>query len=183
MGLTANGIVRRVAIALAVAVALALVVRFATDPDDPLASQSTAARDAGGTHLVGAADFRGIGPSSPGAVVLRWWQANQFGGSTRRIASFYAADSRPELAALRADRKLTEYIFDSTKPRVLDQRLEGSTAQVLTLLPTPAEAGTGEGKPYAFKLRRQNDGWKLADAFIAQRATAERDAKREQARK
>jgi hypothetical protein len=182
--MTGNRVVLRVAISLAVALAIALVVRVATDPSDPVATQSVVAQDVGRSALVTAADFEGIGPSSPGAVVLRWWQANQFNESARSIATFYTDGSRAPFAQLRADLRLTRYIFDATKPTILDQRAEGETAQVFTLIPPLGERATSKkSTPYVFKLSRERGSWKLTDSFVAVRAAGERRFARDRRRR
>jgi hypothetical protein len=182
--MSVNGVVWRVAVSLAVALAIALVVRVATDPADPIVTQTAVARDAGGSTLVVATDFKSVGATSPGAVVLRWWQANQFHEPARTIAAFYATDSRPRPAQLRADLKVTAYIFDSTKPLVLDQRSNGATAQVFTLIPPAGKGGSSKGStPYVFRLRSEQGRWKLVDSYMADRAAAERQFARERRRR
>jgi hypothetical protein len=184
MGMRRNGIAWRVAISLAVALVIAVAVRVATDPAAPVSTQPAVARVAGGSTLVTSADFKGVGATSPGAVVLRWWQANQFHEPAHAVAEFYAADSRPRPAQLRADVKLTEYIFNSTKPLVLDQRRTGGTAQVFTLIPPAGEAASSkDSTPYVFKLRSERGRWKLTDSYMADRAVAERRFARERRRR
>ena len=177
MGVIPKGVVWRVAIALVAAVVIALAVRVATDPDDPVSTEPAVARDADVSAVVGTADFEQAGARSPGATVLRWWQSNQFRRPVREVAAHYTADSRPSLGKLRADLKLVRYIFTSTKPLVVDQRTEGDTAQVFTLIAPPDERpGSRDSTTYVFAVERERGRWKLADTYLADRATAERDA-------
>jgi hypothetical protein len=173
------GIFVPIAIAIGLALVVAIVVRLATDPSDP-AERTAAPVGRGGTPFVGAADFTDLSPSSPGAVVLRWWQANQFRQPPRIVAAFYATANRPPLSRLEADLRLTRYIFRSSKPLVLDQRAEAGRARVFVLLPPPGDPVTSrDGKPYVFDLVRERGRWKLADEFVASRAAAERQFARD----
>ena len=184
MGLTAKSLAWRIAAALAVAVLIALAVRLATDPDDPAVTDTAAARETGGPALVSTSDFDGVGAASPGAVVLRWWQAVQFRRPIREIAAYYAPSARPGREDLRADLKLVRYIFDSTKPLVLDQRDDGGTAQVFTVIPPAGERSSPpEGQPYVFEVERVGASWKLTDTYLADRATAERSTASEKKRR
>jgi hypothetical protein len=169
VGLRLISPVRVVAVALLVAVALSLVVRFASGP-----SGAHGAPAVNGT-LVRAGDFEHVDRSGPGGVVLRWWQANQFGRPLREIAGFYVAAHRPAARALRADLGVMRYVFRQTKPLVLDEYVTGDTAQVFVLIPPLGKpASNAAGVPYVFRVAREGGQWKLADDFIAQRASGER---------
>jgi hypothetical protein len=184
VGLMPKSVAWRIAISLGVALVIALAVRLATDPDDPVTTEPAGVRGVpGGPALVTSADFEGVGASSPGAVVLRWWQAIQFRRPVRRVADYYAATSRPKSKDLRADLKLARYIFDSTKPRVLDQRTDGGTAQVFTIIPPADDVASTEGQPYVFELEREGESWRLADTYLADRADAERTTAAESRRR
>jgi hypothetical protein len=159
--------VRVIALSLALALVLALAAHFA----------------AGGAHvpaptgtLVREADFRHLDSNGPGALVLRWWQANQFHRPLRAVDAFYAASDRPTVAALRSDLKVVSYFFDETKPFVLDEYVTGDTAQVFALIPRPRKAvSDSNGLPYVFRAVREGGRWKLADNFIAALAQRERE--------
>jgi hypothetical protein len=180
LGLTEHKFVVRITIALGVALVVAIAIRVTTDPS-PVATQKVVAIDGRKSDLVTRADFEGRDPASPGAIVLRWWQANQVQNpKARRVDSFYAVDSRTPNPRLRADMRITRYIFQESKPLILDERTDGDSAEVFTLIPPPRDdAGSDRNTPYVFALRRKRGDWKLSDSFLADRAAGERRFARE----
>jgi hypothetical protein len=124
---------------------------------------------------VSAADFRDLPRSSPGVTVLRWWQDIQFDKPARTLVSYYAPQSRPATARLAADLRTVQYIFRQSRPVVLDQRVNGSTAEVFTVIPAAGQSVSDGGMPYLFKLVRVDGSWKLASDYIAERAAVDRD--------
>jgi hypothetical protein len=160
-----------VAVSLLLGLLLALTLRFTTGPGG--AAGAPATRSSG--ILVTSADFKPLAPTGPGAVVLRWWQSNQFNEPPRRTARFYASSHRPALQNLRADLGVMVYVFRETKPLVVDEYVSGTTAQVFTIIPPLRKTASADGGlPYIFHLAREGGQWKLADDFIANRAAGER---------
>jgi hypothetical protein len=169
-----DSLVARVALPLALGLAVAVGVRFVADAGGAPADQIARDQMASG-RFVSERDFRGVGESSPAATVLRWWESIQARAPTAAVQGFFASRARRPLDRIRADLAVTRYIFALSKPLVVDQQVSGDTARVFALMPPPGEqVTTSKGTLYAFDLVREQGRWKLADDFLAKRATAER---------
>jgi hypothetical protein len=169
---TGRTIAVRAGIALLVALAIAVAFRLGDGRDDH--ANGPPPSDARAGPFVSAADFRDLPPSSPGVTVLRWWQDIQFGKPTRTLVSYYAPENRPPARRLASDLRTVRYIFRESRPLVLDQRVNGSTAEVFTVIPGARQSVGKGGTPYLFKLVRQGGSWKLVSNFIGERAAADR---------
>jgi hypothetical protein len=121
-----------------------------------------------GGYLVGASDLRSAGSGTPGAAVLKWWQAIQYGEPALTIRRRYQADRAPSVSSLRSELRLLRYRFRSAKPFVLDQSVDRNDGRVFTSVVTYGNsrelaAATTPGVPVAFTLKRVGFTWLLAD--------------------
>lgn len=129
----------------------------------PATGASTAA-------VVSYADIAAAGRGTPGQSLLAWWQALQLDAPLAEVQAAFAPQAGVDRKDLARQLKRVRYLFLDGRPTLVDERIDGDTATLVTLL---GRAGA-EARPRSFRMVRVGGAWKLADnRFLKERSRAE----------
>ena len=145
------------------------------DPERGLTGLVAAQQRARGPFVAGS-EIRAAGENSAAGVVLRFWQAVQFGAPTDVVTALFAPQAGVGAARLRREVRPIRYLFTRAKPQVVDVRREGPRTHVFTLVTSGGldVDRRQPGEPVVFSVVRAAGQWKLADdAFVRAKYRAE----------
>ncbi len=157
-----------------IALFASVAIEGAPRKDVRVYAEEIAAR-AGAPSVVTHADLAAAGTGTPGEALLEWWQSMQLGTDIDVVvSSSFAPTVAPDRETLIRKLETLRYVFQQSKPRLIDSRVRGDEAQVIAVLASRGERdGEEQHVLEAFQLERIAGRWRVGREFVERRYGAE----------